>query len=282
MQIEFHQAECIEWMAAQPAGRFDLVVGSPPYEAKRSYGIGFTKAGQDWVDWMVDVVRASLRVCRGLVAFVVEGSTKQYRYSATPALLMADLHRAGVCLRKPFAYHRHGIPGGSPDFPRGDWEHVVCCTNGGRIPWVSLQAMGHPCKYKTGGALSYRTQDGRRVNESKHLAGSTAIKTQSVNARKGRPDITKPGDVIHCKVGKGNMGDPLCHENEAPFPERLAEFFIRTFCPPGGTVLDPFIGSGTTAAVCEEWSRNCVGLDLRANQIEICHRRMAEVVNRTE
>ena len=30
--------------------------------------------------------------------------------------------------------------------------------------------------------------------------------------------------------------------------ERMAEFVIRSFCPPGGTVLDPFSGSGTTAA----------------------------------
>jgi hypothetical protein len=57
----------------------DLVFGSPPYEDARTYGIDFKLKGQDWVDWMVDVYRASLRVSKGLVAFVVQGKTRKFR-----------------------------------------------------------------------------------------------------------------------------------------------------------------------------------------------------------
>ena len=265
--------DCIELMDDMPRDSVDLVFGSPPYEDARTYEIDFQLKEQEWVDWMVKVVRASLRVSRGLVAFVVEGRTRQFQYSATPSLLEADLHRAGICLRKPLVFGRHGIPGGSPDFPRSDWERVIACTNGGRLPWVDLKVMGHPCKYPTGGAMSYRTQDGRRINERKHLNGSAA---KGSKKRRGRPEITKPGDVLWLKVGKGHMGNDLAHENEAPFPEDLAEFFVRTFCPPGGIVLDPFSGSGTTVDVARQHGRRGIGIDLRESQIELAANRLRQ------
>ena len=73
------------------------------------------------------------------------------------------------------------------------------------------------------------------------------------------------------------MGSPLAHLNEAAFPASLAEFFILSFCPHGGTVLDPFLGSGTTAAVAIKKGRKYVGIDVRESQIEIAHRRLSEV-----
>lgn len=73
------------------------------------------------------------------------------------------------------------------------------------------------------------------------------------------------------------MGSPLASLTEAPFPESLAEFFVRSFCPPGGVVLDPFCGSGTTLAVAEKCGREWVGMDIRESQIELSKRRIDEV-----
>lgn len=95
--------------AKLPDNCADLVFTSPPYEDCRTYGIDFNLKGQEWVDWLVPIIKESLRVCKGLVAFVVEGKTKKFRWSATPILLMADLHRAGIHLRKPPAFKRSGI-----------------------------------------------------------------------------------------------------------------------------------------------------------------------------
>jgi len=133
----------------------DLVFGSPPYENVRSYGIDFNLQGQEWVDWMVEIVRASLRICKGLVAFVVEGRTCKYKYSMTPVLLMADLHRAGVRLRKPPVFRRVGIPGsGGPDWLRNDYEFIVCCQRSpGRLPYSDNTAMGHEPKWTPGGGI---------------------------------------------------------------------------------------------------------------------------------
>jgi hypothetical protein len=136
----------------------DLVFCSPPYEDARSYGLPNMPAGEAWVEWAVAAFREHLRVCRGLVAWVVEGRTRNFRWSATPAMFMADLHRAGVCLRKPPIYRRYGIPGsGGPDWWRNDYEFIVCGTRRpGRLPWSNPTATGHPPKFPPGGRPSYR------------------------------------------------------------------------------------------------------------------------------
>lgn len=257
---EIVECDVLEFLKGQPDKSVDLILGSPPYDSKaRRYGTGKNLRGQEWVDWMVDVYVESLRVSKGLVAYVVDGSTKDYRWSCTPVLLMADLHRRGVHLRKPVSYVRHGIPGsGGRDWLKNNWELVVCASAPGPLPWSDNTACGHEPIYKRSGPFSNRRANGTRNNRAYTP-----------------PERANPGNVINCRVGGNQMGSKLAHENEAPFPEVLAEFFVKSFCPPGGLVTDPFSGSGTTAAVSVRHGRHFRGCDLRAGQVELALRRVA-------
>jgi len=172
---------------------------------------------------------------------------------------MARLHESGVHLRKPIIYKRQGIPGaGGPDWLRNDYEFVICCTNGGKLPWSDNTACGTVPKWGNEGSHSPRKKDGT-FSEANYEA----------------PEIVNPGNVIECVAGGGTMGSTLCHDNEAPFPEKLAELFVRSFCPPGGTVLDPFCGSGTTLAVARRYGRHGIGIDIRETQVELSKRRVS-------
>jgi hypothetical protein len=115
-------------------------------------------------------------------------------------------------------------------------------------------------------------------------AGTTKIQTRRKpngdRARDGvyeMPVMANPGNLVKTVVGGGVMGHKLAHENEAPFPVALAEFFIKSFCPLGGIVLDPFSGSGTTVHAAIKNGRRGIGLDLRWSQCELGQRRMADV-----
>jgi hypothetical protein len=88
------------------------------------------------------------------------------------------------------------------------------------------------------------------------------------------PTKANPGNVLKVNVGGGVLGHPFAHENEAPYPVALVEFFIKSLCPPGGRVLDPFCGSGTTADAAERTGRNSIMCDLRASQCELTRRRL--------
>lgn len=309
----FVAGECVPLLKDMEPGSVDLILGSPPYEDARTYGIDFNLKGQDWVDWMVEFFRAAVPVTRGLVVMVVgHGKTYKYRWSATPSLLEADLHRAGFDLRCPSIYYRHGVQGsGGKDYFR--YDHEWCVTvqnrdfavgkgrNRGRLPWSNNVAFGHPPVYGPGGANTNRTASGRRVNQWGMTANGEAQgnrRKDGQRQKKGRPShvsskraqdgtmevqqyrpptLANPGTVIKCKVGGGHMGHPLAHENEAPYPASLAERFVLSFCPPGGVVLDPFSGSGTTVHVAHHYRRRGIGIDLRDSQVELATRRLAGV-----
>jgi DNA modification methylase len=314
-------ADNLEWMRSRETDSVDLVFTSPPYEAARTYGIGFNLRGQEFVDWCVERYLECVRISRGLVAWVIAGQTNDFRWSATPAMLMADLHRRGVRLRTPPIFHRIGICGsGSVDWLRNDYEFIVCASKG-RLPWSDNTAMGHPPKWAPGGTMSHRQSNGARVNQWGHSVvvrskgRRPSHKTREEKLAKGAKEHTKtmpdgekstqvydpptlanpgnkvqesyttdevleiigvPGDVIHCDVGGGRMGSKLAHKNEAPFPESLAEFFIRSFCPPDGLVYDPHAGSGTTLAVAIKNGRYGIGTDVRESQVELSLRRIQQ------
>lgn len=90
------------------------------------------------------------------------------------------------------------------------------------------------------------------------------------------PAIANPGNLVKVIVGGGAMGNKIAHENEAPYPEKLCEHFILSLCPPGGIVLDPFGGSGTTASVAKRFHRRAISMDIRQSQCELMQRRLAE------
>ncbi len=298
--------DCLEILRGMDDSSVDLIFCSPPYEDVRTYDIGFKLKGQEWVDWAFERYVECVRVSRGLVAWIVEGKTKQFRYSAIPILLSADLHRAGIKLRKPPIFHRVGIPGsGGPDWIRNDYEFCICASHG-RLPWSDNTACGHPPKYAPGGEMSHRLSDGTRRNQwggsSKSTGGERGkdgklgiaeprpshkfMTKKEHTERKQNGDMEKqnyvppkkanPGNVIHCKVGGGVMGSKLAHENEAPFPEQLAEFFVKSFCPPNGVVMDIFSGSGTTAATAIKNGRNYIGVDIRQTQVDLSTKRAQE------
>lgn len=62
----------------------------------------------------------------------------------------------------------------------------------------------------------------------------------------------------------------------ATFPEKLIEPCILAGCRPGGIVLDPFLGSGTTAVVAEKNDRDFIGVDLNPDYVEMAKQRIEE------
>lgn len=72
-----------------------------------------------------------------------------------------------------------------------------------------------------------------------------------------------------------------CHGyavNETQKPEEIVAPLLRYSCPPGGLVLDCFMGSGTTLAVSRNTGRRAIGIELREEQCEAAVRRLSQAV----
>lgn len=71
---------------------------------------------------------------------------------------------------------------------------------------------------------------------------------------------------------------PFKEAHFAVFPEALVEIPIKAGCPPGGVVLDPFMGAGTTALVAQKLNRNYLGIELNPEYIKIAEKRLNQLV----
>lgn len=245
----------------------DLVFTSPPYEGLRSYfdesGVKIKKLrGMDWATWVTFRFSEALRVSRGLVAFVVGGEVNGGEYSAAPEMLVAYLKKTGVrYLKRPCLYMRDGTPGGGgKHWLKNRYELIVCASKTPQIRFADPLRCGHPPKYQPGGKTSHRNRDDKR-------GGGNRVDVK----------LSNPGNIIDCgAVGGGNMGSPLATENEAPFSSKLSDFFVKAFSAPGGIVLDPFSGSGTTVASALKYGRRGYGMDIRESQCELTLKRIHE------
>lgn len=63
----------------------------------------------------------------------------------------------------------------------------------------------------------------------------------------------------------------------AQYPENLAIWLIRLLTPLGGVVLDPFLGSGTTAVAAKRLGRDSIGVELKQEYAEIARQRLANL-----
>jgi len=88
---------------------------------------------------------------------------------------------------------------------------------------------------------------------------------------------------IHLNPAGKNPGDvwkistqPFKEAHFATFPLKLIEPMVKAGCPKGGLVLDPFMGSGTTALVARKHNRNYIGIELSEAYIKIANKRLAQ------
>jgi hypothetical protein len=202
--------------------------------------------------------------------------------------------RQGGHAYRPCYWHRVGVPGsGGDQWFRADVEYAMCFKRPGPLPWSDNIAMGEPAKYGPGGAMSNRARNGQRrgyawggmaTSAGRLQNGKKASREKAFSVSSRNPDvIANPSNLISTgSGGGGQLGHELAHESEAPFPEGVPAFFIRSLCPEGGTVLDPFDGSGTSVSVAVRNGRNGIGLDLRRSQAELARRRIIDQLERQE
>jgi DNA modification methylase len=95
----------------------------------------------------------------------------------------------------------------------------------------------------------------------------------------GRED---QGNYIQNGVNKRSVWtvatQPYKGAHFATFPTKLIEPCVLAGCPKGGTVLDPFSGSGTTGVVSLSNERNYIGIELNPEYVELSHTRIQKAV----
>ena len=81
-------------------------------------------------------------------------------------------------------------------------------------------------------------------------------------------DFAYPTNVLHMATECGNKG------HAATYPPQLPAWFVKLFTEPGDLVLDPFMGSGTTALACQQIGRHFVGIELSPQFCKLAENRI--------
>jgi DNA modification methylase len=129
------------------------------------------------------------------------------------------------------------------------------------------------------GALSdfrmvIRNQQRTTHSNSERLSGrAKELMQKGFYILKYHPDGSKPGDVWDI-IPEDTSNRT---EHYASYPEDLCKIPLIATCPPGGTVLDPFCGTGTTNLVAQQLQRKSVGIDLSSSYISAARQRCDKV-----
>lgn len=151
-------------------------------------------------------------------------------------------------------------------------EIVWTFTNGGawvskKMPLVSHQKI-YWCTPTKDFYFNERTGLQYSVNTKDFERSKKVFEGYESKGRKFTKDENGVWLRDHLHFNKPNMGKIPAK------PLELIEILIRCFCPKGGLVLDPFMGSGTTAIVAKNYGCNYLGIELNHDYIEIANKRI--------
>jgi DNA modification methylase len=183
------------------------------------------------------------------------------------AIAMTD---AGWILRNEIIWHKpNAMPSSVKDRFTVDFEKLFFFTKSKKYYFEQqFEPMSEATKerdqYRFGGA--FLSQFTGSPTEKRYQNTGRPIEEPHFYNEKGRNKRTVW--TITTKPYKG--------AHFAVFPPELVETPIKAGCPVGGVVLDPFGGSGTTAAVAKQLGRNSIMIELNPNYIPLMEKRVGE------
>lgn len=261
------QGDAAEVLSALPDDSVDLVVTSPPYadSRKKTYG-GI--APDEYVAWFLPIAAELLRVLRPTGSFVLnikERVAHGERHTYVLELILA-LREQGWFWTEEYCWHKKNcFPGRWPNRFRDAWERCLHFTKNRKFK-MRQEAVMVPMGDWAQPRLRKLSETDRRRDESRVASGFG----KNVSNWVGRTQAY-PTNVLHMATECYNQS------HSAAFPVALPEWFIRLFTDPEDVVLDPFVGSGTTAVAAVQQGRHYMGIDLSAEFCDVARARLADI-----
>jgi DNA modification methylase len=256
--------DCEEILKGFPDDSIDLIFTSPPYADQRQQTYGGVKP-DDYVDWFLPKAEQFLRVLKPTGTFILnikERVVRGERHIYVVELILS-MREQGWLWTEEFIWHKKNCyPGKWPNRFRDSWERLLHFNKQRKFNMYQ-EAVMVPVGDWAKDRLANLSETDRVRDESKVGSGFG----KNVSRWVGR-DKVYPTNVIHMATECSNR------DHSAAFPISLPGWFIKLLTQPGDIVLDPFIGSGTTAIAAQRLGRDYVGIDINEEYCRMATERL--------
>ena len=285
---KIHQTDVLEGLKKLPDNSIDCVVTSPPYWALRDYGVkgqvGLEQSPQGYIDKICEIMKECKRVIKPAGTIWLNIGDSYYNLSQRlngkvvgriksnwlqPKQKLLTPYRIAIkCQDEIGLILRNDI-----NWVKQLWNFKTKISFGSSMPTGvkdRLNTVSESIFFFTKDQKYYFDLDSIRIPFKKETLNRSRYhsKFKTLCNPKGK----NPGDCVMFPL------EPSREEHIAMFPKTLPEFCITAGCPKGGIVLDPFMGSGTTALVSKKLGRRFIGFEINAEYISIANQRLEETV----
>lgn len=246
------QGDCVDLMRKLQNECIDLTVTSPPYDNLRTYnGYSFD---------FENVAKELYRVTKhgGVVVWVVGDATVKGSETGTSFRQALYFKEIGFNLHDTMIYAKENYVPLTHNRYEQQFEYMFVLSKGKPKTFNPIKI---PCK--NAGKTHNRSRDVRKYDND-----SIRFRDEITTVK----DDKQAPNIWFYVIGK--KFDKEAHKHPAIFPESLAKDHILSWSNPGDVVLDPFMGSGTTAKMAKLNARNYVGFELSEEYIRIAERRI--------
>lgn len=244
---------CLEKLKLLPDSSVDLIFTSPPYADNRRKTYNGTPI-KNYVEWFLPISQELFRVLKPHGSFVLnikERAVNGERQTYVLKLILAMKEQGWLWTEEYIWHKKNSYPGKWPNRFRDAWERCLHFTKGKKFQMYQEAVMVPMGKWAEK-RLSKLSPEDRTRHESKVSSGLGRNVSNWVGREKAYPT-----NVLYLPTECSNRN------HSAAFPIDLPLWFIRLFTQEGDVVLDPFMGSGTTAIASLQTNRHFIGIELK-------------------
>ena len=261
--IKILQGNCLDKLKELPDQSINTCITSPPYWGLRDYGedkqLGMEDTPEEFVNNLVEVFREVKRVLRddGTVWLNLGDSFLNKQLGCIPFKLAIALQQDNWILRQDIIWHKpNPMVESVRDRCTKAHEYIFLLSKSPKY-YFDNEAIKEDAKFPDG------------PNTPKSIKAVDGVYSKNLQKIRANPKRNKPSVwTVTTKPFKG--------AHFATFPMDLIEPCVLAGCPEGGTVLDPFGGSGTTGIVASNHNRKAVLIELNTEYIEIAKQRIQD------
>ena len=238
-------------MKLLPSDSVDLIVTSPPYADQRKSIYGGVHPDK-YIDWFLPISEQLFRVLKPKGTFVlnIKERVVNGERSIYVMELIIEMRKQGWLWTEEFIWHKKNCyPGKWPNRFRDAWERLLQFNKKKKFNMYQEEVM-----VPIGNWANSRLRSLSKIDKTRDNSRVGSGFGKNISNWLGR-NKAYPTNVLHLATECGNKN------HSATFPAGLPLWFIKLFTKENDTVLDPFMGSGTTLIVANQMRRHSIGID---------------------